>query len=128
MVEAVDEASITALDDPGFDGCDMGYTLLSLLAPLISCWQGENFEQELCQVIEAGGDIDTSGAIAGAVPGARFGLEGIPDTTFLDGTIHTSPRSREQRVTRGTCGSTDPVRVQSVPAAELSQDTEALVC
>ena len=57
----------------------MGYTLLSLQAALISCWQAETFEQGLRQVIEAGGDTDTNGAIAGAVLGARFGLAGIPE-------------------------------------------------
>ena len=30
-------------------------------------------------MIEAGGDTDTNGAIAGAVLGARFGLESIPE-------------------------------------------------
>ncbi len=57
----------------------MGYTLLSLQVALISYWRAEDFEQGLRQVIEAGGDTDTNGAIAGAVLGARFGLEGIPE-------------------------------------------------
>ena len=79
VVDAVDEASVSTLDDLRFDGHDMGYTLLSLQAALISCWRAESFEQGLRQVIEAGGDTDTNGAIAGAVLGARFGLEGIPE-------------------------------------------------
>ena len=29
--------------------------------------------------VRIGGDADTRGAIAGAILGARFGLEGIPD-------------------------------------------------
>ncbi|MDE0241933.1 MAG: ADP-ribosylglycohydrolase family protein [bacterium] len=79
VADAVDEASVSTLDDLRFDGHDMGYTLLSLQAALISCWRAEDFEQGLRQVIEAGGDTDTNGAIAGAVLGARFGLEGIPE-------------------------------------------------
>ena len=79
VVKAVDEASVSTLDDLRFDGDDMGYTLLSLQAALISHWRAEDFEQGLRQVIEAGGDTDTNGAIAGAVLGARFGLEGIPE-------------------------------------------------
>ncbi len=79
VVDAVDEASVSTLDDLRFDGHDMGYTLLSLQAALISCWRAESFEQGLRQVIEAGGDTDTNGAIAGAVLGARFGLAGIPE-------------------------------------------------
>ncbi len=79
VVDAVDEAAVSTLDDLRVDGRDKGYTLLSLQAALISCWRAEDFEQGLRQVIEAGGDTDTNGAIAGAVLGARFGLKGIPE-------------------------------------------------
>lgn len=79
VVEAVEEASVSTLDDLRFDGHDMGYTLLSLRAALISFWRAESFEQGLRHVIEVGGDTDTNGAIAGAVLGARFGLGGIPE-------------------------------------------------
>ncbi len=79
VVEAVEEASVSTLDDLTFDDHHMGYTLLSLKAALISFWQAENFEQGLRHVVEVGGDTDTNGAIAGAVLGARFGLDGIPE-------------------------------------------------
>ena len=79
VVEAVEEASVSTLDDLRFDGHDMGYTLLSLQAGLLSFCQAEGFEQGLRHMIEAGGDTDTNGAIAGAVLGARFGLGGIPE-------------------------------------------------
>jgi ADP-ribosyl-[dinitrogen reductase] hydrolase len=38
-----------------------------------------NFRDGVIAAIKLGGDADTRGAIAGAILGARFGLEGIPD-------------------------------------------------
>ena len=37
------------------------------------------FESALRQVVEAGGDTDTNGAVAGAVLGARYGASAIPE-------------------------------------------------
>ena len=76
--DAVEEASEAGLDDLRFDGDDMGFTLLTLKAALISYWRAEDFESGLRLVVEAGGDTDTNGAVVGAILGARFGLEGIP--------------------------------------------------
>lgn len=78
LVEAVETAWQTRLSDIRFDGSDMGFTLLTLQAVLISYWKADEFASGLSQVIEAGGDTDTNGAAAGAVLGARFGVEGIP--------------------------------------------------
>ena len=47
VVDAVDEASVSTLDDLRFDGHDMGYTLLSLQAALISCW-GRRISNRVC--------------------------------------------------------------------------------
>lgn len=77
--EAATVASRSTMDDLRFDGPNMGFTLLSLQAALISCWRAEDFESGLRRVVEAGGDTDTNGAIAGAVLGARFGLAAIPE-------------------------------------------------
>ena len=77
--EAVAEASRSTMDDLRFDGDDMGFTLLSLQAALISCWRAEDFESGLRRAVEAGGDTDTNGAIVGALLGARFGLAAIPE-------------------------------------------------
>ena len=78
VVEAVQRAWRSDLEDIAFDGADRGYTLLTLQAALISFWCAESFESGLARVIEAGGDTDTNGAAAGAVLGARFGRRGIP--------------------------------------------------
>lgn len=66
------------IDDLWLDGPSMGYTLLTLRAALVAYWRAASFERGLRYVIEAGGDTDTNGAAAGAVLGARFGVEGIP--------------------------------------------------
>ena len=79
VAQAVMLAWRSMLDDLTFDGADMGFTLLSLMAALISYWRAEDFESGLRRVVEAGGDADTNGAIVGAVLGARFGLAGIPE-------------------------------------------------
>ena len=39
----------------------------------------DNFRDGVIAAVKLGGDADTRGAIAGAILGARFGLEGIPD-------------------------------------------------
>lgn len=66
------------IDDLGLDGPSMGYTLLTLRAALVAYWRASSFERGLRYIIEAGGDTDTNGAAAGAVLGARFGVEGTP--------------------------------------------------
>lgn len=76
--EAVQGAFDTGLDDLSCDGSDRGFTLLALQIGLLVYWGASSFEEGLTSVIEAGGDTDTNGAIAGALLGARFGLEAIP--------------------------------------------------
>ena len=57
----------------------MAYTLLALQVGLIQYWRAPDFEQGVRSVVEAGGDTDTNGAVVGALLGARFGAEAIPD-------------------------------------------------
>ena len=76
--EAVEAAGTAALSDIVFDGGNMGYTLLSLQAGLISLRAASDFESGVTKIIMEGGDTDTNGAIVGAALGARFGLAGIP--------------------------------------------------
>ncbi len=65
--------------DLALDGRDMGYTLKAMQVALWCANQASDFEEAMVAVVSAGGDTDTNGAIAGAVLGARFGLEAIPD-------------------------------------------------
>ena len=57
----------------------MGYTLKAMQVALWCANHASDFEEAMVAVVSAGGDTDTNGAIAGAVLGARFGLEAIPD-------------------------------------------------
>ena len=79
VTEAVRGAARSTLDELEFDGRGMGGTLLSLQGALLAYWQAEGFESGVRQMVEAGGDTDTNGAIVGAVLGARFGLSAIPE-------------------------------------------------
>lgn len=74
----VEVARKDELDELWLDGPSMGYTLVTLKAALVAYWRAPSFERGLREVIEAGGDTDTNGAAAGAVLGAKFGVEGIP--------------------------------------------------
>lgn len=64
--------------DLALDGPDMGYTLKTMQVGLWALIRGEDLEAALTSVIEAGGDTDTNGAVAGAALGCRHGLEAIP--------------------------------------------------
>ncbi len=77
--EALAVAARSSIDELQLDREKTGFTLLSLQVALVSYWQADNFESGLRKVVEAGGDTDTNGAIAGAMLGARFGLDAIPE-------------------------------------------------
>lgn len=52
----------------------------SITATALFCaLTANNFRDGVVAAVKFGGDADTRGAIAGAILGARFGLEGIPD-------------------------------------------------
>ena len=54
------------------------HTLLALQAGLWATTTQSGFEEALVAVVNAGGDTDTNGAMAGAVLGARYGASAIP--------------------------------------------------
>ena len=56
----------------------IGHTLLAMQVGLWSAVTPLGFESALRQIVEAGGDADTNGAVAGAVLGARYGASEIP--------------------------------------------------
>ena len=56
----------------------IGHTLLAMQAGLWAAVTTLDFEEALRQLVEAGGDTDTNGAVAGAVLGARYGASAIP--------------------------------------------------
>ena len=56
----------------------IGHTLLAMQAGLWAAVTPLGFESALRQIVEAGGDTDTNGAVVGAVLGARYGASAIP--------------------------------------------------
>lgn len=55
-----------------------GYVVETLQAVFQSFFATESFEDCLIDVVNRGGDADTTGAIAGMLAGARYGMGGIP--------------------------------------------------
>jgi ADP-ribosyl-[dinitrogen reductase] hydrolase len=86
-VQAAGRLDDLELDDP----MDMGYTLKAMQVGLWCLLEGGDLESLLVDVVSAGGDTDTNGAIAGAALGARAGegaiprrwLENVPGTAEL---------------------------------------------
>jgi ADP-ribosyl-[dinitrogen reductase] hydrolase len=60
------------------DGSAIGFTLKAMQAGLWCLEHSEDFEESLVAVINAGGDTDTNGAVAGAILGALCGVSAIP--------------------------------------------------
>ena len=67
-----------------------GHTVLTLQAGLWAATTPLNLEEALIALVNAGGDADTNGALAGAVLGARYGASAIP----LRWTAHVAQRDR----------------------------------
>lgn len=55
-----------------------GFVVETLQAVLQALFATASFEDCLIDVVNRGGDADTTGAIAGMLAGARYGLDGIP--------------------------------------------------
>ncbi len=76
---AIRAARGAALHDLALDHDNtMGYTLKAMQATLWALQQPGDFESTLLEVVNAGGDTDTNGAVAGAALGARHGAATIP--------------------------------------------------
>jgi ADP-ribosyl-[dinitrogen reductase] hydrolase len=79
VVEAVREVAGASLPDLELDDpMDMGYTLKAMQVGLWALLQPDPGEELVVEVVSAGGDTDTNGAIAGAAVGARAGVDAIP--------------------------------------------------
>ena len=56
-----------------------GYIVETLQVVFQSFFESSTFEKNLVDVVNRGGDADTSGAIAGMLAGAYYGLDNIPE-------------------------------------------------
>jgi ADP-ribosyl-[dinitrogen reductase] hydrolase len=68
-----------ALDDLPIRTGGIGYTLTCAAVGLWAAEQEGPLEETLLAVTNAAGDADTNGAVAGALLGARFGVEALPE-------------------------------------------------
>lgn len=75
ILESADVERPGGLD---LDGPDMGYTLKTMQVGLWALVRAPDLESSLISVVEAGGDTDTNGAVAGAALGCRDGVHAIP--------------------------------------------------
>jgi ADP-ribosyl-[dinitrogen reductase] hydrolase len=56
-----------------------GYIVETLRAVFQSFFSAADFESAMIEVVNRGGDADTTGAILGMIAGAHYGVAGIPD-------------------------------------------------
>jgi ADP-ribosylglycohydrolase len=85
------DASLDRLDldegrNPG-EANRLGYTLKTLAAGFWALRHAATFGDGLLAIIHEGGDADTNAAVAGALLGARFGMEAIDDE-WREGLVH----------------------------------------
>lgn len=66
-------SGVRKLDNPS------GYIVDTIQAVFQGFFETDDFRACLINLVNRGGDADTTGAIAGMLAGAMFGLEGIPD-------------------------------------------------
>ncbi len=92
-----------APNDLAFDQGHIGHTLLCLRAAMWALATPNGLEPALRAVVNAGGDTDTNGAVAGAILGARFGASAIP-RRWLD---NIPQRVRIQRLADDLCALAD---------------------
>lgn len=77
-VAAMLAAIPTDIHEMLLDGDDQGFTLHAMRVGLRCMASPASFEETLVRVVMQGGDTDTNGAVAGAVMGARLGVDAIP--------------------------------------------------
>jgi ADP-ribosylglycohydrolase len=78
-LHAVREVPGRSLEGLNLDRTAIGFTLKAMQAGLWSLEYSADFESSLIAVVQAGGDTDTNGAVAGAILGALHGAGSIPD-------------------------------------------------
>lgn len=62
----------------GYDGKSSGYVVDTLRTVFDAFFSTDSFEDCVVKTVNRGGDADTTGSIAGAIAGARYGVAAIP--------------------------------------------------
>lgn len=86
----------------GYVGESSGYVPDTLRTVLDAFFSTGSFEECLVRTVNRGGDADTTGAIAGAIAGARYGLAAIPQRWLqaLDGTLREELSTLGEKLVR----------------------------
>lgn len=86
----------------GFDGDATGYVADTLRTVFDAVFSTAGFEECLVKTVNRGDDADTTGAIAGAIAGGRYGLSGIPRRWMraLDPRVREELSSLAERLVR----------------------------
>ncbi len=85
--------------DP-WPGMTSGYIVDTLQTVFDAFFNTDNFEECLTRVVNRGGDADTTGAIAGQLAGALYGVDAIPERWLkkLDTGVQDSVRTQCDRL------------------------------
>lgn len=75
----VDSLKLAEAEQPVLDGQHIGWVRYALQNAFYQLLHAQDFEEALVNTVMAGGDTDTNGCIAGALLGAYYGEEGIPE-------------------------------------------------
>ncbi len=62
----------------GYDGTSSAYVVDTLRTVFDAFFTTDGFEECVVKTVNRGGDADTTGSIAGAIAGARYGLDAVP--------------------------------------------------
>lgn len=81
---ALRDSQTSALELMSLDREDMGYTILTTQAAFTALREFDSFEAGIIAVVHKGGDADTNAAVAGALLGAKYGMDAIPQR-WVDG-------------------------------------------
>lgn len=86
-----------------------GYVVDTMQAVFQSFFDTDDFRGCLIDVVNRGGDADTTGAIAGMLAGALYGLEAIPETwlTTLDANTRQSCEAQALALVQNKQGNTE---------------------
>ena len=99
----------------GYDGESSGYVPDTLRTVLDAFFSTESFEECLVKTVNRGGDADTTGAIAGGIAGARYGLAAIPRRWLqaLDASLREELSALAEKLVRKSplfVGTSDPIQ------------------
>jgi ADP-ribosylglycohydrolase len=78
---------------------NQGWVMIAFKNALFQLWNADSFEEALVDTVMQGGDTDTNAAICGALIGAVYGIDAIPQQ-WRDAVLSCRPSSDNPRAHR----------------------------